>query len=321
MKVLVTGGSGFIGRRLVDVLRQEGHEVSVLSRRADCRFASDVRVVNGDLTSTECQLDGALEGCQVVFHCAGEIRDVTAMKALHVGGTQRLLAAVQKQAAQRAKAMHWVQLSSVGAYGHPSQYVNRERVVTEETPLQPQGEYEVTKTQSDELVVQAGKSAWLTYSIVRPSNVFGLEMPNQSLLKLGTMMRKGLFFFVGRPGAVATWVHVDDVVEVLRLCGSDPRAVGKTFNVSNDCLLEEMVGGIASALNLRRPWLRLPEWFVRAAVRVAAKVRKVPLTQEGINGLVRRTRYPYLKLERELGLTPRISVPEAIGAVVLAKLN
>jgi len=107
----------------------------------------------------------------------------------------------------------------------------------------------------------------------------------------------------------------------LRRCGSDPRAVGKTFNVSNDCLLEEMVEGIASALNVRRPWLRLPEWLVRAVVRVASKAGKVPLTQEGINGLVRRTRYPYFKLEQELGFTPRISVPEAMGAVVLAKLN
>lgn len=321
MRVLVTGGSGFIGRRLVDVLHQEGHEVSVLSRRADSGFPGGVRVVHCDLTSVECQLEQALEGCQVVFHCAGEVRDVAVMKALHVGGTQRLLAAAQRQAAQRAQAMHWVQLSSVGAYGHPPQYVNRERVVTEETPLQPQGEYEVTKTQADELVVQAGRSGWLTYSIVRPSNVFGLEMPHPSLPRLGAMVRKGLFFFIGRPGAVATWVHVDDVVEVLRLCGSDPRAVGKTFNVSNDCLLEEMVEGIASALNVRRPWLRLPEWPVRALVRVAAKVRQVPLTQEGINGLVRRTRYPYRKLEQELGFTPRISVPEAMGAVVLAKLN
>ena len=167
MRVLVTGGSGFIGRRLVDVLHQEGHEVSVISRRADRTFPSGVRVVTCDLTSAECQLDEALDGCQAVFHCAGEIRDVAAMKALHVGGTQRLLAAAQRQAAQRAQAMHWVQLSSVGAYGHPPQYVNRERIVTEETPLQPQGEYEVTKTQSDELVVQAGKDGWLTYSIPR----------------------------------------------------------------------------------------------------------------------------------------------------------
>lgn len=321
MKVLVTGGSGFIGRRLVDALCKGGSEVRVVSRRADCLLPDGVQVVTCDLASEEGRLDRAIEGCEAVFHCAGEIRDASAMERLHVGGTQRLLEAAQKEAEQKGKALHWVQLSSVGAYGHPPQDVNRDRVVTEETPPQPMGVYEVTKTRSDELVAQAGKSGWLTCSIVRPSNVFGGDMPDPSLRKLGTMVRKGLFFYIGRPGAVATWVHVDDVVEVLRLCGTDPRALGKTFNVSNDCLLEEMVEGIASALKVRRPWLRLPEPFVRTAVRAAGLVAKVPLTQEGINGMVRRTRYPYRKLEQELGFAPRISVPETIGAVVLAKLN
>ena len=241
------------------------------------------------------------------------------MKLLHVDGTQRLLDAVLREAAQRGRVIHWVQLSSVGAYGHPHEYLNTERVVYEDTPTRPHGEYEVTKTLSDELVMQASARDLMTYSIVRPSKVFGADMPNQSLRSLGAMVRKGLFFYIGRPGAVATYVHVDDVVEVLRLCGTDHRAKGKIFNVSNDCLLEEMVNGIAAALRVAPPWLRLPESVVRAAVNVTAKIVRVPLSQEQINGLVRRTRYPYLRLERELGFTPRIPVPDAIGEVVLTR--
>ena len=96
-------------------------------------------------------------------------------------------------------------------------------------------------------------------------------------------------------------------------------AKGKVFNISNDCFLEEMVDGIASALGVARPWLRLPESPVRIATHVISKFTRIPLTQERINALVSRTRYPCLKLEQELGFSPRISVPETIGEVVLAQ--
>ncbi len=320
MKIAITGASGFIGRRLVNALSRQGHDVSVLSRRVDHAFPSGIQVVNGDLTAANWPLDRLLEGREVVFHCAGEIRDVAAMKALHVSGTQRLLQAALQEAAEKGHPIHWVQLSSVGVYGSPPEYVNRERVVTEATPPQPVGVYEVTKTQSDALVMRAGETGLVTYSIVRPSNVFGGDMPNPSLRSLGVMVRKRLFFYIGRSGAVATYVHVDDVVDVLQLCGTDHRAQGKVFNISNDCLLEELVEGMASALNVTRPWVRLPESLVRAAALVAAKVARIPLTQQRINVLVRRTRYPYLKLEQELGFTPRISVPNAMGEVALANI-
>ena len=300
----------------MEALSRQGHVINVLSRRANSGLPPGVQLVKGDLTATECPLGRLLDGCEVLFHCAGEHHDKAGMQGLHVGGTQRLLEAVLREAAPRGRVIHWVQLSSVGAYGHPQEYANTERVVTEETPPRPLGEYEVTKTQADELVMQAGARALLTYSIVRPSKVFGVGMSNQSLLSLGEMVRKGLFFYIGRPGAVATYVHVDDVVAVLLRCGTDHRAKGKIYNISNDCLLEEMVNGIASAVGVVRPRLRLPEPLVRAIAHVAAKVARFPLTQERINGLVRRTRYPYLKLERELGFTPRISVPGAIGEVI-----
>ena len=132
-------------------------------------------------------------------------------------------------------------------------------------------------------------------------------------------MRRGPFFYVGRPGALATYVHVDDVIEALMRCGTDHRAKGKIFNISNDCLLEEMVNGIASSFGVARPWLRLPESSVRVATHVISKFARIPLTQERINALVSRTRYPYLKLELELGFSPRISVPETFGEVVLAQ--
>ncbi len=314
--VAVTGGSGFIGRKLVESLCSKGYKVNVLSRRDDAVFPPEVKVVKGDLTSEDCALAQLLEDCETVFHCAGELADEVAMRSLHVDGTKRLLQAVQERVRQDGEVIHWVQLSSVGAYGPPQNKASDERSVTEESPTNPCGEYELTKTLSDELIIQAGKQGVLTYSIVRPSNVFGAGMPNQSLRQLANMVRKGLFFYIGQPGAVATYVHVDDVIETLLRCGKDHRAQGQVFNVSNDCTLEEMITGLANAVAVKPPRLRMPESLVRAIIRVLSKMVRVPLTQERIDALVTRTRYPYSKLEQQLDFVPQKPVPTTIGEIV-----
>lgn len=316
VNIAITGGNGFIGRNLIRTLGRQGHIIRVLSRGLQAVFPSEAQIVTGDLTSEACPLGQLLEGCEVIFHCAGETRNPAAMRPLHIDGTLRLLQAALKEAAQGRRAIHWIQLSSVGAYGGPAKSAPRDRVITEETPPGPIGVYEVTKTRADEMVVRAERAGLLSYSIVRPSNVIGPGMPNQSLRSLAGMIHRKLFFYVGRPGAVATYVHVDDVVEVLRRCATDARAKGKIFNISNDCLLEEMVQGIACAVGVPPPRLRLPEWFVRSVVGVTSKVVRIPLTQQRINALVQRTRYPYHKLERELGFTPRRSVPSVIGEIL-----
>jgi nucleoside-diphosphate-sugar epimerase len=316
MKIAATGGSGFIGRRLVDALVSQGHMVNVLSRNAESAPRTGVGTIQGDLTRADCPLEEFLRGCEVVYHCAGEVRDTARMRELHVEGTRRLLAAALAEAARQGRAVHWVQLSSVGAYGPVQGSARAERVVTEETPTRPVGEYEITKTVSDELVIRSCKPGLMSYSIVRPSNVFGAGMSNGSLYALGKMVRKGLFFYVGPPGAIAPYVHVDDVVEVLRLCGTEQRAKGMIFNISNDCRLEEMIGGMAAALGARSPRMRLPERLVRLAVRVMSLVAPLPLTQARIDALVGRTRYPCRKLERELGFIPRRDVPGAMAELL-----
>lgn len=316
LQICVTGANGFIGRRLVDALTRQGHAVRVLSRRSDCPVPDGIRVVRGDLSSVDCPLDQLLDGCEVVFHCAGEIRDVAAMKSLHVDGTQRLLQAVLKEAADRGQAIHFVQLSSVGAYGPPQGVPNADRIVTEDTPTRPLGEYEVTKTQSDELVVQASERGLMSCSIIRPSNVLGADMPSQSLRGLISMVKRGLFFYIGKPGAVATYVHVDDVVAALLKCAFEPKARGQTYNLSNDCLLEDLIKYIASVLGVRLPRIRIPESLIRTTVGLFEGRANIPLTQSRIDALVNKTRYPADKIVFELGFRFSKPMPAAIEDLV-----
>jgi nucleoside-diphosphate-sugar epimerase len=181
MQVCVTGANSFIGRYLVKALFHQGHLVRVLTRQNGNIFPANVQVVTGDLTREDCALDQFMNGFEVLFHCAGEVSDIQVMRLLHVEGTKRLIQSALKECARAGQTVHWVQLSSVGAYGPPHGRPQTDRVVTEDTISHPANEYEVTKTIADELVIQASKSGAITYTILRPSNVFGTKMTNQSL--------------------------------------------------------------------------------------------------------------------------------------------
>lgn len=316
MKAFVTGGSGFVGRGLISRLIAEGYSVSVLTRRKDVEFPQNINVVIGDL-ATGIGIDTtSFAFCDVIFHCAGETENIALMRKIHIDGTRTLLNHVIKAAKANGRSIHWVQLSSVGAFGHSENRASKDRVVTESTAEAPIGEYERTKAESDRLVVEAAKSGDLTYSILRPSNVFGSEMPNQSLRALIKTVQRGLFFYIGRSGAIANYVHIDDVVDALIKCATDVRARGQVYNISNDCSLEELICGIADALRVKSPWIRLPERFVRVLVSVLSRGISLRLTQDRINALVRRTAYPMTKLKRELNFEPSRYVPDTIGELI-----
>lgn len=315
-KICVTGANGFIGRSLVDGLSCQGYQIKVLTRRSDCVFPVGVQVILGDLTLPDCPLAEFVVGCEVLFHCAGETRDVSSMPRLHVDGTRRLLQAASNESAQGGKKIHWVQLSSVGVYGPPRDSPSAERIVGENTPHRPVGEYEVTKARADELVVQASEGGAITYSILRPSNVFGAGMTNQSLRGLIRMVKRGLFFYVGEPGAIATYVHVDDVVAALMKCASDPMAKGRAYNLSSDCLLDELIAHIAFVLGVRVPRLRIPEAIVRCAVGLLDGRLNIPLSRGRLNSLVGRTHYQSDRIVSELGFGFSKPMPAAIDDLV-----
>ncbi|MCK6186792.1 NAD(P)-dependent oxidoreductase [Pseudomonas sp. EYE_354] len=306
MRILVLGANGFIGSAFIELLRTLNVEVRALVRRnlnADHDFI-ELRV--GDLTDKNLNFEKLLEGCDVIVNCAGEVKNPSLMQALHVKATTDLLKAANNLCIA-GNLIHWVQLSSVGAYGSSKE----ERVVTEATPTNPVGDYEVTKTLADTIIMN-NKTAGFSYTILRPSNVFGRNMTNNSLRQLGNMVKKKVFFFIGYSPAIATYVHVDDVATALYLCATKAHAKGHVFNISNDCTLKEFIAGMANALDVPVPKIIVPEYLARCVLGLASMILPIPITQNRIDALVRRTTYPSDKMHRVLGFSPEKSVPKTI---------
>lgn len=119
-------------------------------------------------------------------------------------GTERLLTAAQGEVGL------WVQLSSTGVYGPV-----RSGVVDEERILAPVNSYERTKAAGD-LLVQAAAKSGLKCFILRPSNIYGPDMPNQSLFQLIRMIDLGLFCHIDSRGPWLTTFML--VMSLMRWC-------------------------------------------------------------------------------------------------------
>lgn len=297
MIAAVTGGTGFVGQVLVSrLLRSRAFsEVRVLTRG---QFSPDgTRTFRGDL----CQdpLEPFLERVDVLFHCAGELQREEAMRAVHVEGTRRLLAAAG------GRLWRWVQLSSVGVYGRGM----RAGTVDESSPIAPEGAYETTKVQADRLVHEAAAAVTL-----RPSIIFGPGMPNRSLYQLVETINRGLFFFIGH-GAIANYVYVDDVADALVTCGTATTAAG-VYNLSDDRPMEQFIGTIARELGKNAPRVRVPERLARVAARALQYIPGFPLTEPRIDALTRQVRYPSNRIQHELGYSFRVSIDEGLRRLV-----
>lgn len=306
MIVSITGGTGFIGRKLVLHHLAQGDAVRVLSRRdlSEAGLPDSAKWYRGDL-SMSAELLSFVEDADLLYHCAGEIRDESRMRTVHVDGTMKLVDAATERIGR------WVQLSSVGAYGR-----RRDGVITEQTELKPSGMYETSKVESEDLVRAAALRGAFEHAILRPSNVYGTEMANQSLFGLISIIQRGLFFYIGKPGAIANYIHVDNVVAALLLCGANPGANGQTYNLSDYRPIEQFVATITGALGIPMPQIRLPEFPIRMVAKLLGIIPGFPLTEARVDALTGRTIYLNDKIVYELGYRHFVSMEAGLSEMV-----
>jgi len=307
--ILLTGASGFIGSAfLKSALRNEWF-IRVLTRNpCDWPPQPGLEVVEGDFLST---LDWtqALHNVTVVVHTAAELKEANLMSLVNVESPKHLL-----QAAVNAGVKRWVQLSSVGAYGRVYS-----GVVTEEWPDNPSGSYEASKTEFDELLWQFAQNNCIEVSIVRPSNVYGNGMRNQSIKQMLLAIRMGIFAFIGPLGASANYVHVNDVVQALDLCVTEPQAANQVYIVSSWSTMEDMVQGLVSGANLKYPRIRINLRLAKLLAFAFKWWPGCPLTLSRVKAISSLVHYSTQKIEIQLGW--KLTVPLKEGMIQFARDN
>lgn len=307
MNIAITGGTGFIGRHLVARHIAQGDEVRCLTRGSPANMPSGAKAYLGNLTKPE-TLVSFVDGADVLYHCAAELRETTIMEKTNVVGTANLLNAAE------GRVGRWVQLSSTGLYGALHQ-----GVVCEDAEILPSNPYECSKAAADALVLEAASKRNFPCVVLRPSNVYGADMPNKSLFQMIRMIDKGLFFFIGPRGTIANYIHVENVVDALLLCSKGaPPSNGRSYIVSDHCTLEELVNVLASQLGTSRPNLRLPYTVVRGLAQALSWLPMFPLKVSRVEALTNRTIYLTNRIEEELGYRNRVTLEMGMSDLVKA---
>ena len=299
-KFLVTGGSGFIGRKLCALLVSRGYEVITSIRAVDPELREiGLQILLGDLLE-EGAIERALDDVDVIVHCAGNPRfgngDHYYRDNLEM--TRSLVARAQHQQNLGRKPIRFVLISSIGAVDRAPNDDCRS-VLTENHSSHPTTDYGKSKLEAEKVV----QNSELDWTIIRPAMVVGKSMRFDS--HFSVFARQALqgswFTRFNWPGQFSI-VHVEDVATAIVLAALDKRAVKQVFFCAGETIrLSEFFD------HCRSRTFRLPIKFLRRFSRHLPFVLKTLLTP----ALTASDR----KL-RSLGWRPHYSVKLAVSEVI-----
>jgi uncharacterized protein YbjT (DUF2867 family) len=193
----VTGGTGFVGRHLLRIAREEGFEVRALTRSPQ-KAGDEIAWLEGALDQPD-SLARLVEGADAVIHIAGLISgDKAAFEAVNVGGTAAVIDAARKAGVRRL-----VHISSLAA---------REPGLSN---------YGWSKEKSERVVAASG----LDWTIVRPPAVYGPG--DRETLELFKMAKRG--FVALPPKGRFSIVHVEDLCRLILRVIDDPETLSEIY--------------------------------------------------------------------------------------------
>jgi nucleoside-diphosphate-sugar epimerase len=302
--VVVTGGSGFIGSKLVRALALRGDVVRSLDRVVDPDVPPAVEFTRADIRD-EAALAEVFRGADVVFHSVGLVpiaKDDRGFWAINVDGTRAVM-----RVASAASVKKVIHISSSAVYGAPSQ-----NPVTEETPATPMDPYGRAKWAAEGEVARAVR-AGLDVTIIRPRTTVG---PG----RLGIMqilfewIRSGAPIPVLGPGDnVYQFVHVADLVDACLRAADRPGARAYNIGATRFGTMRETLTALIAHAKSTSCVVSLPLAPAEFVSRVASAIGASPLGPYHSLMYGRSLWFDTRRSETELRWAPRYSNVDAFA--------
>ena len=311
MKIFMTGGTGFLGRRMAKPLVDAGHQVRALARPSPTprRMPPGVETVAGDVTDPESVKRG-MSGCDTIVHSAALVkmwvRDRSVFDRINVGGLRNMLAAAGSEGVSRI-----LYTSSFIALGPTDGRVADETWV--HAPGGHHNDYERTKAAAD-LVAREAAAAGAPIITVYPGVVYGAgDLTDGSLMTktIRDFMKRRVPGYLGSGDQVICYAYMDDVIEG-HLLALERGAAGRGYILGGpNADYHELYRLLAQLTGVKAPTRHLPFWLMGLAgkaLRLQAHLTGIepPLTDEVVEIYRHDWAYSSRRAEAELGyrITP-----------------
>jgi UDP-glucose 4-epimerase len=302
MTVLVTGATGFIGKRLM----LPGYR-ALVRQQTGLWFDEVV----GDITDID-SLRLACHGVSTIYHLAGHAStDNSDLKNLNwrinLEGTKNLL-----KVAVEAGVKKFIFISSVKAMSE-----SQKCCLNEESLAMPSTRYGRSKLAAEEAVLQAGLKYPMHVVNLRLAAVYG-KGGKGNIARMIKGIKGGWFPPLPELGNKRSTIHVSDVISAIYAVSSDPRASGKTYIVSNhttysSCeIYEEIMSILGKKIRFRMPLSVLKQiGFMGDLVGIITK-KRLPVNSDIISRFQMSSEYSSRLIEEELGWSAKISLREGL---------
>jgi len=303
VKVLVTGGAGFIGHNVVRILEQQGHECIVIDTCTDYGFIpkeeltylvdNRLKRINAQVRKIDIREGVFVDTIfktykpEVVIHMASfprqKVVEQNPLLASDVmsNGLINLLEASKKHSIKK-----FVYISSSMVYGD----FNTD--VLEAHPCKPQGQYGIMKLMGEKLVEDYHRLGAFNYTIIRPSAVYGeWDVEDRVVSKFVTKAMRGETLKVNGPDEILDFTYVEDTAQGIVLAATLDRANGNIYNITRS---EDR------------------QWNLKDAAELAIKIAGQGSLEVAARDLSfpKRGRLSIMKAVRDLGYSPQVNVEE-----------
>lgn len=320
MKILVTGGGGFLGKSLVKELVRLGYNVKNFSRR-DCSELRElgVEVVRGDISDKDA-VNNACKGCDAVFHVAAKAGVWGSYKEYYntnILGTMNVISACRKN---NVSKLIFTSSPSVVFHGSDQQGVNE----NEEYPKKFLSNYPKTKAMAEKLVLEANSGRLATVAL-RPHLIWG-PGDNHLVPRIITRAGSGKLRIVGDGENIVDTVYIDNAVDAhilaLERLRIGSKISGKSYFITNGepLSMATIINKILDAADLPHVKKNIPA----GAAYIAGALMELAYAISGRRNEPLMTRFVAKELStshwfdisaarRDLGYEPRVSIDEGMN--------
>lgn len=318
MNILVTGGTGFIGREFVPKLIEKGHNVTLVIRnieKAKKIFANKVNYIVSDITDNE-HLEGCCNNIDIVYHMVAKTgndilnqKNLDNFRKINVEGTRNIMLQAKK-----SKVKKFIFVSSIAAMG-----IVKANPIREDSTINLYLPYQITKHEAEELLLKEFKDTGFPVIILRPTKVYGIGEPEYSNLSIFKLLKHGINLRIGLTDNSISNIWVGDLVEALLNC-IDNGILGNSYILSGkDSISCKEISNLYTKLSGKKVCnIFIPEFLMKIIAFIEERVflllhKKPIITYQNVCSMATSRIYDLSKANEQLNFNPVYGMKDGLA--------